>query len=310
MDEFIKSIPGFITIGLIWFYFAKRKKQQAIQEKIDDNNRAVINQQKQEESKIKVNQKLEKLKTLKTQVEEACAIKVNTVEDLKAFILENEKTIIEKGGDDKLFQFLKLDTFLQDYRSRIIEDINSNSDIDFQMIERRIIEDEKKDGLEKTIEQLNDSINSLEGRAKTSLTSKIDNLFQLGKYLKPSISKEIETLNFYNSMAVGLVVFYLDDKKIRFFEIFESFEKLGVFDSSWQKNVAAKLTSIDIRLAQLNNQMTDLNDNFTRLLVSSENIAQELKQGLDSMNSKMDTNNLLTAITTYQVYKINKGVNS
>ena len=305
IKDYIVVISG-VIVGLIVkkFYIKDKEKREKIKE-----NYVIYNKElKKQEANKKLEPKLAKLKTLKTQVEEVLSIKVNNVEDLKAFILENEKSIIEKGGDDKLFQFLKLDTFLQDYRSRIIEDINSNSDIDFQMIERRIIEDEKKDGLEKTIEQLNDSINSLEGRAKTSLTSKIDNLFQLGKYLKPSISKEIETLNFYNSMAVGLVVFFLDDKKIRFFEIFESFEKLGVFDSSWQKNVASKLTSIDIRLAQLNNQMTDLNDNFTRLLVSSENIAQELKQGLDSMNSKMDTNNLLSAITTYQVYKINKGV--
>lgn len=303
IKDYIVVISG-VIVGLIVkkFYIKDKEKREKIKE-----NYVIYNKElKKQEANKKLEPKLAKLKTLKTQVEEVLSIKVNNVEDLKAFILENEKSIIEKGGDDKLFQFLKLDTFLQDYRSRIIEDINSNSDIDFQMIERRIIEDEKKDGLEKTIEQLNDSINSLEGRAKTSLTSKIDNLFQLGKYLKPSISKEIETLNFYNSMAVGLVVFYLDDKKIRFFEIFESFEKLGVFDSSWQKNVASKLTSIDMRLAQLNNQMTDLNDNFTRLLVSSENIAQELKKGLESMNSKMDTNNLLSAITTYQVYKISK----
>lgn len=215
-----------------------------------------------------------------------------------------------------MFQFLKLDTFLQDYRSRIVEDIEGISNgFDYKTVESTIICEGKRGEtdsgrLEQISEKLTDSVNRLEGRATTSMTSKIDNLFQVGNSLKPSISKEIETLNFYNSMAVGLVIFYLEDKKIRFFEIFESFEKLGVFDSSWQKNVASKLTSIDMRLAQLNNQMTDLNDNFTRLLVSSENIAQELKQGLESMNSKMDTNNLLTAITTYQVYKINKGVNS
>jgi len=52
--------------------------------------------------------------------------------------------------------------------------------------------------------------------------------------------------------------------------------------------------------------MTELNDNFIRLAESSEDIAREMKIGFEVMNSRLATNNLLTAITTYQVYKINK----
>ena len=165
---------------------------------------------------------------------------------------------------------------------------------------------EQKDTLEKIADNFRDMANSADGKLGNSFNSKIERYFAIGDLLKPAITKEISTLQFYNSMAIAMLVFYLDDKKIRFFEIYESFEKLGAFDSSWQKKVAEKLTSIDLRLTQLNNQMTELNENFVRLADTSEVIANELKTGLAGINSRLDANNLLQGITAYQTYRVNK----
>ena len=84
--------------------------------------------------------------------------------------------------------------------------------------------------------------------------------------------------------------------KIRYFEIYEAFEKLGVFDSTWQKNVLNKLDRIEFRLAQISNQLTELNQNFITLIQSSENIDAELKE----IKSSIVTGNLLQGITAYQ----------
>jgi hypothetical protein len=55
-------------------------------------------------------------------------------------------------------------------------------------------------------------------------------------------------------------------------------------------------------LAQISNQLTELNQNFITLIQSSENIAAELKE----IKSSIVTGNLLQAITAYQAWKINK----
>ena len=112
---------------------------------------------------------------------------------------------------------------------------------------------------------------------------------------------EIKTLEFYKNIGLASIVFYLSDQKIKYFEINEGFEKLGVFDSTWQKNVLNKLDSIEIRLGEMNNQLTKLNQNFISIIDSSDDIISELK----NINSSLMTNNLLQSITAFQVWRIN-----
>ena len=102
-----------------------------------------------------------------------------------------------------------------------------------------------------------------------------------------------------------MISFYINDKKIQYFEIHEAFEKLGVFDSSWQKNVLSKLDSIENRLANIENQITILNKEFKTLNQNSESILLELKQ----IEKGINANNVLMAITAYQTWRINKKLN-
>ena len=44
--------------------------------------------------------------------------------------------------------------------------------------------------------------------------------------MKPTLENQIKTMEFYRNMAIAMIVFYLDDKKIRYFELYEAFEKL------------------------------------------------------------------------------------
>ena len=107
---------------------------------------------------------------------------------------------------------------------------------------------------------------TLDGRRTKGFDANVEKLFELGDIMKPVLENQIKTLEFYNNMALAMIVFYLNDKKIRYYEIYEAFEKLGVFDSTWQKNVLNKLDNIEIRLAQISNQLTELNQNFITLI--------------------------------------------
>jgi hypothetical protein len=279
----------------------------------EDNIECFFERKNYDETKAnkKISQKtidlLEQLKLLTVHINEISEIQVDEISDLKTLIVDKEKVITDKGGDDKLFQFLKLDTFLQDFRYKIIGDIKSivNSYSE-SSIKSALLEWENRSDLEKITDHFSDSANIVGGQAGNSTLAKVERLVKYGDQFKPAFYKEIATLKFYNALAIGLVVFFLEDKKIRYFELYEAFEKLGVFDSSWQKNVASKLDSIDLRLAQMNDQMTALNENFTKIADNTESMANELKTGLADISQRLNLNNILTGITAYQTYRINK----
>jgi hypothetical protein len=225
----------------------------------------------------------------------------------KKTIIENEKLILENGGDNQLFSFMKIDTFLRDYHRRIITDKSGvNEILDIEWLKSRIISEGQRKDLDKIVEHFQDMSAKLDGRRTKGFDANVEKLFELGDIMKPVLENQIKTLEFYNSMALAMIVFYLNDKKIRYYEIYEAFEKLGVFDSTWQKNVLNKLDNIEIRLAQISNQLTELNQNFITLIDSSNNLVSELKE----INSGIMTNNMLQAITVYQTWRINKNTKS
>ncbi len=138
------------------------------------------------------------------------------------------------------------------------------------------------------------------------VNEKIDKFYEISNKLKPGIELEIKTLEFYNSLAVSMLIFYLDNNKISYFEIYEAFDKLGVFDSSWQKNTLKQLESIDNRLLSLNNQLTELNSNFIEISNNTQSLMENINNSLDKINIGIDANTVLTGIQTYHLYKINK----
>jgi hypothetical protein len=316
MNDVLAIFIGIAFFGII-FYVAfkdvfkgiKKIKENQIQknkEKIDaikaeeDSIKANAEYEKNRENSILI--KLKKADELKIKLDGVQDIKIPIITSYKNVLIENEKLITEKGGDNQLFSFLKVDTFLTDYRERIISDQSGLRDVlDIEWLKAKIkTEGERKD-LDKIIENLSDASANLEGRETSGFDANVDKLFELGDKMKPSIENQIMTLDYYCNMASAMIVFYINDKKIRYFQIFEAFEKLGTFDSTWQKNVLNKLESIETRLSQINNQLTELNNNFISLVESSENVVSELKE----INSGIITNNMLQAINAYQSWRVN-----
>lgn len=296
-----------IVITTIIILIVKRQKKDS---KIQQQRNARIaaerkeNEIEQEQIKLKeIEIKHQNVDNLQIQLTEILSLKMPQISELKNIISENESLILEKGGDNQLHLFIKIDSFLHDFKNRIVNDQKGLEKlIDLNWLKRRIVEESKRDGLEKIQENFNDMIAEIEGRKQTGFDSNIENFFKLGNSMKPAMKNQILTLEYYHSISVAMIVYYLSEKKIRYFEIYEAFEKLGVFDSTWQKNVLNKLDRIETRLSQLSNQLTELNRNFMTLVESSENIVTELKE----INNSIMTNNLLQAITAYQTYKINK----
>jgi hypothetical protein len=288
---------------------AKKKKntdKQKIQRQIQSNankSNGFKEVDKDIKKTEKINEKLRMADKLEIVLNEIQQIEIPEVSDFKKVIIENEKRIIEKGGDNQLFSFLKLDSFLRDYRSKLLEDQSGLDGIlNISWLKSQIKVESNRTDIDKIVENLNDMSAKLEGRKTSGFDANVDKLFEMGDVIKPVMESQIKTMVFYHNIAQAMMVFYLNDNKIRYFEIYEAFDKLGVFDSSWQKNVLNKLESLELRLAHLSNQLTELNQNFISILEISNDIVLELKH----INSGINTNNVIQAISAYQLWRINK----
>ena len=101
---------------------------------------------------------------------------------------------------------------------------------------------------------------------------------------------------------------------ITFYEIYESFDKLGMFNSNWENEVSEKLTNIGDKLDDLMQSIYNMEQNIVSELSHLSYVTQESFEDLNrsvtsqlrEVESSINTNNLLTGIQTYQMYKINK----
>ena len=97
---------------------------------------------------------------------------------------------------------------------------------------------------------------------------------------------------------------------ITFFEIYETLDKLNIFDSNHEKEVKEKLSNIEYGLVKMrdeinvmNNQICNSLEQLSEITLESSNmITNELK----SVDSSLKMNNLLQGIQVYQNYKTNR----
>ncbi len=120
-----------------------------------------------------------------------------------------------------------------------------------------------------------------------------------------------ELLVFHSINMIGSLV---SEDLISFYEIYESFDKLGMFNSTWENEVSEKLTNIGDKLDDLMHSIYNMEQNIVNELSNLSYVTQESFEDLNKsvtsqlkeVESSINTNNLLTGIQTYQLYKINK----
>ena len=120
-----------------------------------------------------------------------------------------------------------------------------------------------------------------------------------------------EVLVFHSMNMLGSL---LSDDLITFYEIYESFDKLNIFNSNWENEVTEQLNNIEVGFSDLMYSINSMERNIVNGLNELSYVTQEgfsdLEQSvtkeLQSIDSSIKFNNLLTGISAYQLYKINK----
>lgn len=124
-----------------------------------------------------------------------------------------------------------------------------------------------------------------------------------------------EVLVFHSMNMLGAL---LSDDLITFYEIYESFDKLGIFNSSWENEVSEKLINIGDKLNDLmysiyimeQNIVSNLNSLNYFILEGFADLNISITNQLKEIDSSINTNNLLAGIQAYQLYKINTNTKS
>lgn len=112
--------------------------------------------------------------------------------------------------------------------------------------------------------------------------------------------------------SINMIGALISEELITFYEIYESFDKLSMFNSNWENEVSDKLTNIGDKLNDLLYSIYNMEQNIVSELSqlsyitqdSFENLNRSVTSQLKEVESSININNLLTGIQTYQLYKI------
>jgi hypothetical protein len=128
------------------------------------------------------------------------------------------------------------------------------------------------------------------------------------------LKNQIHTYELLVFHSINMITSLVDSDLVTFYEIYECFDQLGVFNSNWENYVSDKLTDIGdgikdlmYSIYQMENKIVNSIDNLTYVTQDSfKELNISVNNQLNSIDSSIKFNNLLTGIQTYQMYKINQ----
>ena len=228
---------------------------------------------------------------------EAALIEKNRVLKLKR---EQEDTLVlldkDNDGDVDLID-VDFNKILSKNQKKIIE---ADKKYIHQFVKVSNYIKTKKVNTQKIFESIKDTANQEELQKMSSLLKN-----QIHSY---------ELIVFHSVNMIGALV---TEDLITFYEIYESFDKIGMFNSNWENEVSEKLTNIGNKLDDLMHLIYNMEQNIIAELDNLSYITQEsfkelnisVTNQLKEVESSINFNNLLTGIQTYQMYKLNKNLN-
>ena len=128
------------------------------------------------------------------------------------------------------------------------------------------------------------------------------------------LNNQIHTYELLVFHSISMVTSLVDSELITFYEIYECFDQLGVFNSNWENEVSNKLTDIGEGLRDLMYSIYHMENKIVRSIDNLTYVTQEsfsrlnhsVNNQLSSIDSSIKFNNLLSSIQAYQMYKINQ----
>ena len=135
------------------------------------------------------------------------------------------------------------------------------------------------------------------------------------------LNQEIYRYNIVLLNSLNMLVSLIEGEQLIFYELYEKFDKLNIFNTNWENEVSGKLTSIINGIEKLNYSLQDLmfeikvmgkqiEESLNDLTKIQGESVKKLELKLGEIDSTLKVGNLISVINTYQTYKINKNTKS
>lgn len=132
------------------------------------------------------------------------------------------------------------------------------------------------------------------------------------------IKNQIHTYELLVFHSINMVGSIGNKDLITFYEIYEVFDKLGIYTSNWENEVSERLSNIDGKLDDLLQAIYDMESSVVNEISNLSYVTQQsfgnlqdsINHQLQEIDSTIKFGNLLSGIQTYQLYKMNKNTKS
>jgi hypothetical protein len=138
-----------------------------------------------------------------------------------------------------------------------------------------------------------------------------DNSDDLQEYVG-ILKDEIYTYELLLLHSLSMIISIKEKDLITFYEIYEQFDKLRIFESNWEKELSNNLKHIGDKMGELIYSIHEMNYEIVSRLdelsyttqQSFDFLSDSISRELSSINSSIQTNTLVNSINTYQTYKL------
>jgi hypothetical protein len=107
-----------------------------------------------------------------------------------------------------------------------------------------------------------------------------------------------------------MVVALIENEMITFYEIYDSFDKLNIFNTNWENEISNKLNNVGEKLDDLMYSINDFGESMIGEIGNLSYVTEESNRQLDyrlaEVDSSIRANNFISGIQAYQLYKVNK----
>ena len=207
-------------------------------------------------------------------------------------------------------------------RSKILSELDKDGNGIIDVVESEDDFDTLFEKHQKSINEINTTFVQQLVQVSSYLKTKKNNIQSIFNSIKDTSNKE--ELNEYVGIlnneihsyrlilfnALNMIVSLVNDEMKTYYQIHHSFDKLKIFNSNWENEVSQKLNNIGDGLSNLMYSVEEMSQNISREIGHLSYVTEEsnrmLTNQLQDIDSSLQTNNLLTSIQTYQMYKINK----
>ena len=122
-----------------------------------------------------------------------------------------------------------------------------------------------------------------------------------------------DDINCYNLVvfnSLNMIISLVEEEMITFYEIYEMFDTLNMFDSKHEKDISQKLINIEGGLKDLMEEVrirgNQISDAIYELSYVTEESNRQLTEHLSVINSTLKVGNLINGINAYQNYRANR----